>query len=347
VSIKLFICKFGKLTSFKKNTTNQALMVKWGIIGVGNVTEKKSGPAFQKVESSELVAVMRRTGDLAEDYAERHGVPKWFDNAEKLINDPEVDAIYIATPPDSHEKYTLMAAEAGKPVYVEKPMARSYVECKRMIKACVAHNVPLFVAYYRRALPNFLKVKQLIDEKTIGDVRFIDCKVHKAINKEEDNSDNWRVNPKIGGGGYFYDLASHQLDFFDFLFGPIVKASGISKNNAGLYAANDTTVGTFEFENGVAGTGSWCFAVSRDSETEQTIIYGSKGRIEFDFFGKYEVSVFVDGQDVQKLTFDMPMHIQQPLIQTVVDELNGEPVKCPSTGTSAARTNWVLEEIYA
>jgi predicted dehydrogenase len=320
-------------------------MVQWGIIGVGNVTERKSGPAFQKVEGSELVAVMRRTNHLAKDYAERHNVPKWFDNAEDLINDSDVEAIYIATPPDSHEKYTLMAAAAGKPVYVEKPMARSYAECKRMIKACEERNVPLFVAYYRRALPNFLKIKELINEKAIGDVRFIDCKVHKAINQKEDNSDNWRVNPKIAGGGYFYDLASHQLDFLDFLFGPIMKASGTSKNNAGLYAAEDTTVGTFEFENGVIGIGNWCFAVSAESETEQTIIYGSKGRIEFDFFGKLEVNVFVDGKGTQNLTFDMPMHIQQPLIQSMVDELNGEPIKCPSTGTSAARTNWVMEEI--
>lgn len=320
-------------------------MVKWGIIGVGDVTEKKSGPAFQKVEGSELVAVMRRTGHLAEDYAKRHNVPKWFDDAEKLINDPNVDAIYIATPPDSHEKYTLMAATAGKPVYVEKPMARSHAECQRMVKACEDHNIPLFVAYYRRALPNFLKIKELINHKVIGDVRFIECKVHKTINQVDKEPDNWRVNPEIAGGGYFYDLASHQLDFFDFLFGPIVKASGIAKNLAGLYATEDTTVGTFEFENGVLGMGSWCFAVSKDSELEQTIIYGSKGRIEFDFFEKLEVNVFLDGEEPKKLTFDMPEHIQQPLIQTIVNELNGKPVKCPSTGTSGARTNWVLGEI--
>lgn len=320
-------------------------MIKWGIIGVGDVTEKKSGPAFQKAKGSELVAVMRRTGHLAEDYAKRHSVPKWFDDAEKLINNPEVDAIYIATPPDSHEQYTLMAAAAGKPVYVEKPMARNFAECQRMVKACEEASVPLFVAYYRRALPNFLKIKELISERAIGDVQFIDCKVHKTINSKEDNPDNWRVNPKVSGGGYFHDLASHQFDFFDFLFGPVVKASGFAKNHAGLYLAEDTTVGAFEFENGVTGTGSWCFAVSAESEVEKTVIYGSKGRIEFDFFGKYEVSVFTDRQEAQKLTFDMPQHIQQPLVQTVVDELNGEPVKCPSTGASGARTNWVLEEI--
>lgn len=320
-------------------------MIKWGIIGVGDVTEKKSGPAFQKVEGSALAAVMRRTGHLAQDYAARHGVLKWFDDAEKLINDPDVDAIYIATPPDSHEKYTLMAAAAGKAVYVEKPMARTYAECQRMLKACEQNNVPLFVAYYRRTLPNFLKIKELITNEVIGKVQFIDCKVHKTISEDDSKENNWRVNPEISGGGYFYDLGSHQLDFFDFLFGPIVKVNGITKNNAGLYAAEDTTLAAFEFANGVTGTGSWCFAVAENSEIEQTTIYGSKGRIEFDFFGKLEVNVFVDGEEAQNLTFTMPTHIQQPLIQAMMNELNGKSVECPSTGTSAARTNWVLEQI--
>lgn len=285
---------------------------------------------------------MRRTGYLAKDFAERHGVPKWYDYATALINDPDVDAIYIATPPNGHEEFTAKAAAAGKPVYVEKPMARSHAECLRMIEVCEQHNVPLFVAYYRRTLPNFLKIKQLIDEKVIGDVRFIDCKVHKSMQHEEAG---WRTDPEISGGGYFHDLASHQLDYFDFLFGPIVKANGFAKNFGGQNTAEELTVGMFEFENGVIGKGSWCFFISKNSEEEKTIIYGSKGRIEFDFFGQFEVEVFVEGKTPEKLTFEMPEHIQQPLIQLMVDELNGEKDACPSTGKSAARTNWVLEQI--
>ena len=324
-------------------------MIKWGIIGVGDVCEKKSGPGLQKSNGSELVAVMRRTGHLAEDYAKRHGVPKWYDDAEKLMNDPDINAIYIATPPDGHEIYTLMAAAAGKPVYVEKPMARSHQECLNMVETCKKANVPLFVAFYRRALPNFLKIKELVDSGAIGDVRFIDIKVHKSlfpdIVGQSDNVNNWRTKPEIAGAGYFYDLASHQLDFVDFLFGPIVKAQGMAKNFGGLYPTEDTTLGTFEFESGALGMGSWCFATSEDSEMERTFIYGSKGRIEFSFFTGSEVQLFIDGQTAQKLTFDMPEHIQQPLIQTIVDELNGKSVKCASTGVSGARTNWVMEQI--
>lgn len=127
--------------------------VRWGIIGCGDVTEVKSGPAFQKAERSELVAVMRRNGALAADYAKRHGVPKWYDDAEQLIHDPDVDAVYIATPPHAHKDYTLKVAAAGKPVYVEKPMALNAQECREMVEACRSAGVPLFVAYYRRAQP--------------------------------------------------------------------------------------------------------------------------------------------------------------------------------------------------
>jgi len=104
--------------------------VRWGIIGAGNVTEVKSGPAFYKVENSRLLAVMRRNAEKAADYAQRHHVSKWYSNATDLIKDPDIDAIYIATPPDSHSKYAIEAMQAGKPVYVEKPMARNYSECQ-------------------------------------------------------------------------------------------------------------------------------------------------------------------------------------------------------------------------
>ena len=135
--------------------------IRWGIIGCGDVTEVKSGPGFQNSKNSQLVAVMRRSGALAKDYALRHNVPKWYDDAQKLINDPDVDAVYIATPPAFHKEYTLKCAQAGKPVYVEKPMARNFEECMAMIEACENAGVPLFIAYYRRALDRFNKVKRI------------------------------------------------------------------------------------------------------------------------------------------------------------------------------------------
>ena len=322
--------------------------VRWGIIGVGDVCEVKSAPAMNLVEGSKLVAVMRRNGEKAKDYADRHHIPKWYDDADQLIHDPEVNAIYIATPPDSHEKFTILAAKAGKPVYVEKPMARNHAECLSMVEACRAANVPLFVAYYRRQLPNILKIQSLLKEKAIGDIRFVNIALNKTLQPDivgaSHSADNWRIVPGIAGGGYFFDLASHQLDMLDFLFGPILNAHGIATNQAHRYSAEDIVAGTFQFENGLVGQGNWCFTTSKVSDKEVATIVGSKGQISFPFFGDHSVTLEVEGKEKQVIRFDIPKHIQQPLIQTIVDELLGKG-SCPSTGISAARTNRVMEQI--
>ena len=187
--------------------------IRWGIIGCGDVTELKSGPGFQKARGSELVAVMRRNRTLAEDYARRHRVPKWYDNAESLIKDKDVDAVYVATPPSSHKEYVLAVARAGKPVYVEKPMALHYAECQEMIQACEDAKVPLFTAFYRRALPRFLKLKSLLDDGQIGTVRGVNLRLYQKPSEADQNGiEQWRVDPNIAGGGYFVDLGSHMID---------------------------------------------------------------------------------------------------------------------------------------
>ena len=145
-------------------------MIKWGFIGCGEVTKTKSGPAFQKVEHSEVVAVMSRDGAKAKAYAKERGIRKWYDDAQELIDDPEVNAIYIATPPSSHATYAIMAMKAGKPAYIEKPMAVTYEECTRINRISKETGVPCFVAYYRRYLPYFQKVKEMVENGSIGNV---------------------------------------------------------------------------------------------------------------------------------------------------------------------------------
>jgi predicted dehydrogenase len=320
--------------------------IKWGIIGCGNVTEVKSGPAFNRVANSELVAVMRRDGALAEDYARRHGVPKWYDDVDALINDPDVNAIYIATPPDVHEAYTLKAMKAGKPVYVEKPMARTGEECDRMNAASEATGVPLFVAYYRRSLGYFVKLKELIDSKVIGDVRFVNiCLQWQPYDEEvgENPKPRWRVDPAISGGGHFHDLASHQFDFLEYVFGPIKDACGIARNQAGLYQADDIVVANFEFESGILGLGSWCYTVNKEQREDRAQIVGSKGRIQFSFFEKYDIKVeTAEGTEIYHVPY--PAHVQEELIETIVAELRGEG-KSPSNGITGARANHILDWI--
>jgi predicted dehydrogenase len=300
---------------------NGSLMktIRWGIIGCGNVTEVKSGPGFQKARNSDLVAVMRRDGDLARDYAQRHGVPKWYDDAQALIQDPEVNAIYVATPPSSHKEYTIMAAQAGKPVYVEKPMALNFNECREMLDACHEAGVPLFVAYYRRSLDRFLKVKELIDAGAIGDVRFVSIALYQAVRPQELDPSNlpWRVLPDIAGGGIFVDLAAHQLDFLDYILGPITAVSGFAGNQAGHYPAEDIVTGTWRFASGVQGAGAWCFTAFETVDRNE--IVGSKGRITFSTFGSEPVLLTTSEGDAE-FAIDYPPHIQQPLIQSVVDD---------------------------
>jgi len=317
--------------------------IRWGIIGCGDVTEVKSGPGFQKAQRSSLVAVMRRTGALAQDYARRHGVLRWYDDAQALIHDPEVDAIYIATPPAFHKDYTLLAAQAGKPVYVEKPMARTFEECRLMIEACQAAGVPLFVAYYRRALARFLKVKELIDAHAIGEPRFIAMALYQPLSPEElsPNTLPWRVIPEVAGGGRFVDLAAHMLDFLDYLLGPIRCAQGYASNQAQRYPAEDIVTGTFVFESGVHGVGTWCF--SAFERYDLTEIVGTEGKIAYSTFDGRPVAL-ITSKGRTEFPFDYPAHIQQPLIQAVVDELNGIGT-CPSTGESAARTSWVMDQM--
>jgi predicted dehydrogenase len=318
--------------------------VRWGIIGCGDVTEVKSGPAFQKVNNSELVAVMRRTGELAKDYAERHQVPKWYDDADQLINDPDVNAIYIATPPGSHKEYTLKAAKAGKTVYVEKPMARNYAECQEMIVACEKAGVPLYVAYYRRAQARFLKIKELLENGAIGEVRFVSATQYQMdfeAGKQPEQL-SWRVQPELAGGGLFFDLASHTLDIFDFLLGPIKSVQGIASNQAGYYSAEDIVSGTFLFESGVHGVGKWCFTAFENEDVNEII--GSKGKITFSTFGNEPIRLTTE-QGTEEWSFERPQHVHQPLVETIVSDLTSESSACPSTGMSGARTNWVMGEM--
>jgi predicted dehydrogenase len=314
--------------------------IRWGIIGCGDVTEVKSGPALQKIANSALVAVMRRNGVLAQDYAQRHGVPKWYDNAQALIDDPAVDAVYVATPPYAHQEYTLAAAKAGKPVYVEKPMAMSFGECQAMIDACHAAGVPLWVAYYRRCMPKFVKIKALVESGAIGPVRCLTIALHRKPRGFDAANLPWRVRPELAGGGFFVDLASHILDYLDYLFGPIQAVQGHATNQLGLYPAEDIVTGSFVFASGVHGTGTWCF--SSYTRLDEIELIGERGKISFAAFENAEPITVTTDAGISHYQINPPEHVQQPLIQTIVDELNGVG-RCPSTGTSAARTTRVME----
>ncbi len=292
--------------------------IRWGIIGCGDVTEVKSGPAFSKVPHSKLVAVMRRNAEKAKDYAARHGVKKWYSDATALINDPDVDAVYVATPPLQHEAYTIEALRAGKPVYVEKPMAIDAGAAQRMTQAAKESGVKLCVAHYRRQQPLFLKIKSLLQEGAIGEPRLVNLQCfqphqHPMITKTEDA---WRYDPAVSGGGLFFDLAPHQLDLMLYFFGQPQEAMGLSFNASQLYNADDTTSGQVLFQSGVLFNGAWCFTVPE--KKDHCEIIGTEGLLHFSIFEHRLLTLRKRDSEVQ-LPFAPLPHVQQPMIGKVVD----------------------------
>lgn len=321
-------------------------LLKWGFIGCGEVCEKKSGPAFAMVPGSEVVAVMSRTKERAKSYASRHGVARWYTDAQELINDPEVNAVYVATPPASHATYAIMAMRAGKPVYVEKPLESNYEDCARVNRVSEQTGVPCFVAYYRRYLPYFLRVKEIVEQGTIGRVQNVQIRFAwppRELDYNKPESLPWRLQPDIAGGGYFYDLAPHQLDLLQWMFGVILEARGICANRGGLYQTEDTVSAVFQFENGLVGSGSWCFVAHESARVDRILIVGNEGSLSFSVFNYAPIELHTS-KGTQTISVENPAYVQFPLIKNVCEHLQGLAV-CTCTSVSATPVNWVLDRI--
>jgi predicted dehydrogenase len=287
---------------------------------------------------------MRRNLILAEDYALRHNVPRFYKDADDLINDKDVNAVYIATPPASHAEYAIRVLKAGKPVYIEKPMALNYGECLRVNETAERLGLPVFVAYYRRTLPGFLKIKNLIEAGEIGKPRFVNFQIFNYPSEDEIAGRlPWRVLPEIAGAGHFFDLGSHQLDFIDFLFGPVLKVSSLTVNQANNYAAEDFVSASFLFRENIVGTGIWSFSTCHEGNRDNFEIIGEKGIIKTSTF-TYEPIVLENNSGRQEFVNERPENIQFYLIEQIVRALSGHG-EVVSTGTTAARTSWVMDEV--
>ena len=319
--------------------------IKWGFIGCGEVTEKKSGPAFSEVPGSSVVAVMSRSEEKARHYAERHAIPKWYTDPQELIDDSEVNAIYIATPPSSHATFAIMAMKAGKPVYVEKPLASSYEDCARVNKISVETGVPCFVAYYRRYLPYFQRAKDIVERGVRG--KTVNVQVRFAVPAPDLDYQSanlpWRLQPDIAGGGFFYDLAPHQLDLLQHIFGVILEANGICANRGGLYQAEDSVSACFRFESGLPGSGSWCFVAHKSAKEDRIEVIGERGQLSFSVF-TYEPIVLQTTDGIQRIEVPNPPYVQYPLIKNVIEHLQGKGI-CDCTSVSATPVNWAMDRI--
>ena len=329
--------------------------IRWGLIGCGEVAQTKSGPGFIRAANSRLVAVADRNPGRAEGFARRHGVLRAHDDAEAILHAPDIDIVYVATMTESHRDLVLRCAAAGKAVLTEKPMAMTHADCLTMINACRDAKVPLWVAYYRRALPRFLKVRDLVRDGAIGDVRMVLTRHFQRIPTPEEMRGpfwSWRLDPARSGGGIFFEAVGHTLDILDFIVGPIASVRTFAGNQAGAYPPEDVVTAAYRFANGAYGSGAWCF--SADCDEEHNEIVGSKGRITFSTFpplsppaGRPPVPIRVfRGSEVEELPVADPPYVHQPLVQSLVDEMNGQG-RCPSNGETAARTAKVIEDCLA
>lgn len=320
----------------------QNKIIRWGIIGCGQVTEVKSGPAFQQTHGFELAAVTRRNIQLANDYAARHNVKTVFNSADELINSQSIDAVYIATPPDSHKQYAIKVANAGKPCCVEKPMSSCYEDSLAIYQAFQEKKVPLFIAYYRRSLPRFKKVKSLLESGEIGQVRHISWTyVRPPSELDFSRMPNWRTDKNIARGGYFDDLASHGLDLFGYFFGEFEMVRGIVTNQQQLYSSYDNISANWKHKNNITGQGSWNFGGY--SRADEVVIYGAEGELHFSIFAEQPIQV-VNQAGTQNYLIENPTHIQKYHVEAIKRQLFfAEPH--PSTGKSGLHTCWVMQQI--
>ncbi|MFV8326687.1 Gfo/Idh/MocA family protein [Flavobacterium sp. ZS1P14] len=324
------------------NIELESKIIHWGIIGCGDVTEIKSGPAYQKTKGFELSAVMRRDALKSADYAKRHRIKKYYSDADSMINDPEIDAIYIATPPDSHKFYALKVAQAGKPCCIEKPMAPTYEDSLTIYNAFKEKDIPLFVAYYRRSLPRFNEVKKWLDANEIGTVRSISWNLNKgASDIDLSGNYNWRTDAAVAQSGYFDDLASHGLDLFVHLLGAIKDVSGFSVNQQQLYSANDAIAACWIHESGITGTGSWNFGSGIEEDHVQ--IVGTKGKIEFAVFDEKPIRMTTKQSQIE-LVIKHPENVQLYHVENMREHLSGNR-EHPSTGQSGLHTSWIMDRI--
>ena len=312
--------------------------INFGIIGCGDVTEKKSGPAFQKIEGSNLLAVMRRDEEKLKDYAKRHNVPKYSTDYLELLKDENIHAIYIATPPNMHHFYTIEAAKYGKAVYVEKPMALSVAECEEMIKVCKDYNVPLFVAYYRRGQDKFNKVKELIESKEIGEVRSFNY-FYTSKTPTIDPNRSWLLTGEISGGGMLFDIGSHMIDMITYLFGEVEMASGMSANQSEVFGVNDVTTGIIKFKNHIQGSIQLSF--NGNENRDELVIVGSNGSLKLSIMSNDNLIVIKEDKSYEISFTDME-HVQQPYIKRVVDTLRGTD-NYDTSGIYGLRTQEILE----
>jgi len=316
-------------------------VIRWGFLGCGKVVQKKSGEAFRSVPNSEIAVIMRRNLEAAKESAERFGAPKWCDNTEELLS-ADIEAVYIATPPGLHYEQAMECLNAGKAVYLEKPFARNYTEAKALTEAFERAGIPLYVGHYRRALPRFLKIREMLNENVIGQVKSIDFYLNRIFSqKEAENS--WLYNPILSGGGKYYDIAPHTVDIINFLFGNITEVQGSAKNLETGCPLENIVEMSFVTERGAKGIAKFnCVA---EEKSDRMMVTGTNGSMEFSVHGKTDVIVKdMDGNVLEQFDLPDPKAVEEAMVQSVVEDLLGIS-ECESKAKDVLVTYKIIDEV--
>ncbi|OGK18789.1 hypothetical protein A3H83_04020 [Candidatus Roizmanbacteria bacterium RIFCSPLOWO2_02_FULL_39_8] len=315
--------------------------IQWGIIGGGSVVEKNS-ISFNRIPQSNLQAIFRRDIAVATETAHRLGAKASYSSVTELLADPDVNTVCIATPPGLHLEQAILCADAKKPTYIEKPLARNYTEALRIVKAFEESGTPLFVGHYRRALRRFQHLKEVLDDGIIGKAIEIDfrmCRQYPPDPKKEPQG--WIYDPKFSGGGKFIDIAPHTIDLLIYLFGNFSSINSRAINSTITPRVEDVVVFTFNTDSGAVGTAN--FNMASAEKSDQLIISGTKGVIKLSVHGDEPIKISGEHSE-SEITDSIPNPIEEPMIANVVYSLLGKELPLCS-GQDALPTMKVIDEV--
>ncbi|HWR53525.1 MAG TPA: Gfo/Idh/MocA family oxidoreductase [Bryobacteraceae bacterium] len=305
-------------------------MLNWVVIGVGDITTRRVMPAIRSEPRSCLYGVVSRDSEKGA----RHLARVWpaLDDA---LRDPEVNAVYVATPTFLHAPQTIAALKAGRHVLCEKPMAMNYAEGCDMVRAGRESGKVFGVAYYRRMYPKLGRARELLAAGAIGRPVLAWATAHDWFNNE-DGRRPWFLDPALAGGGPLYDTASHRIDVMNYLFGKPAAVTAQRSNVVHLAAVEDNATVLVDYENGVRGV----VDVRRHSrlDRDEFRIIGTDGEMELSPLNGPDL-VYPGGRE------SLPPHqnLHYPCIENFVSAvLDGVPLA--SSGETALWTDWVTEQ---
>jgi predicted dehydrogenase len=317
--------------------------LRWGLIGCGDISQKRVAPALRSIPECELIAVSRARVELAEAFANEFGAKRWYGDWRELIADDEIDAVYIATPVYLHAEQTAAAAEAGKSVLCEKPMAMNPDECEQMIAVCDHEDVKLGVAYYRRFYPSIRRVKEIIESGEIGKPVIAQINAFERFNPAPGEDRYWLLEKSKSGGGPMMDFGCHRLEILLNLFGPIERTTAVIGRALLDREVEDTCVAIFEFGSGAQASLAVTHAAFESRDTLD--IYCSAGSIHTTSLNRGEIRIVTTaGERIE--SYPPHANLHQPLIEDFTRAvLDGRE---PEVGGDVGRAVAMIEEeIYA